>query len=937
MHRLLSSLLLIFYSSQLYGQIKPTENFLEKHYQMSHAQSYSIIKNIPLKNIGPSIMGGRVVDLAVNPDNPFEFYVAYATGGVWHTDNNGSSFRSVFDSAPTQHVGAIAVQWKKNIIWVGTGESNSSRSSYAGIGILKSKDGGKTWVSHGLADTHHISKIILHPSDENTVWVASMGHLYTQNSERGVFKTTDSGKSWAKTLFISDKTGVIDLSIAPNNPNILYAASWERNRKSWQFDRDGKESGIYKSIDGGNNWSLITTGENGFPNNKGIGRIGLAVYNDRVIYALLDNQNEKPKQKLDKRKILKKRDFQEMTVKEFLRLNDSKLEQYIKEKKIPTTAKEAKEKVRKGEIAPDALAYYLDDGNTLLFNTSVIGAEVYKSTNGGKYWIKTHANYLDKVYNSYGYYFGVIRVSSTDENQIFVGGVPLIKSDNGGKSFETLDQPNMHVDHHALWINPKNQKHLINGNDGGVDLSFDGGKNWMKTNDPPVGQLYAVTVDYEMPYNIYGGFQDNGVWYGKHTYNRNLEWQETGEYPYRILTDGDGMQTQIDNTNRDTVIIGCQFGDYFKINKRTKGRKNVKPKHKLGQKPYRFNWQTPILLSKHKKNSFYIGSQYLHYSADNGNTFEGITKDLTLGGKGKKGSVIYGTLTTISESPFSFGKLYVGSDDGLIHRTEDNGKTWKNISTGLPENMWVSRVIASFHSNTQVYASLNGYRWDNFAPMVYLSEDNGDHWKDISNDLPIGSINVIKEDLKNKNILYLGTDLGLFVSFNQGKNWIPFGKGLPRVAVHDLAIQPIANHLIVGTHGRSIYQVELNSIQNIANLNDSPSSPQLFDIKPITYNKNWGERDWKWTPIEVPKATLPVFVFKEGNYRIQILSPKKKIIKEFNLHLEKGYHPIIYNLTKTKEKGDIAKSNGKVYLTKGIYIVILSGNGYSAKKNLVVE
>ena len=649
---------LLFLSLVITAQ-NPTNSSLIKQSleSKSNMMNSSLVKNVQFTNLGPTVMSGRVVDVDVNPNNTSEFYVGYASGGLWYTNNNGTTFIPLLDNSPTQNVGDIAVDWKSGTIWVGTGENNSSRSSYAGIGILKSTDKGKTWQNVGLLDSHHIGSILINPNNSEEVVVGVIGHLYSSNKERGIFKTTDGGKTWNNTLFINNDTGVIDIKQAPNNFNILYAASWERERKAWNFDGDGKHSAIYKSIDAGNTWTKITE-NNGFPEGDGVGRIGLAVFNENTVYALHDSQFRRPKGK--KRKAsgaLTKEDFKTMSVETFLNLTDKKLNSYLKNNGFQEKyrAENVKQMVRVGTVKPIDLAKYLEDANSMLFDTQVIGAEVFKTTDGGKSWNKTHKDYLEGVYSSYGYYFGEIRVDLQDENGIYVLGVPIIKSKDGGKTFTSISRENVHSDHQALWVNPKKSGHLLNGNDGGLNMSYDDGENWIKLNDPAVGQFYSVYADNQKNYHVYGGLQDNGVWVAPHNARINKSWQQTGQNPYKSIMGGDGMQVQVDDRNPNIVYTGYQFGNYFRINRETGKNKYIQPKHTLGENPYRFNWQTPIHLSKHNQDILYLGGNKLHRSLNRGDDWETISEDLTTGGK--KGNVAYGTLTSISESPFQFGLM----------------------------------------------------------------------------------------------------------------------------------------------------------------------------------------------------------------------------------------------------------------------------------------
>ncbi|MEN8186591.1 MAG: glycosyl hydrolase [Bacteroidota bacterium] len=902
---------------------------------VSFAQK-SILQNVTLESIGPSIMSGRVVDLDVNPNKPTEFYVAYASGGLWHTNNNGTTFTPVMDNAPTQNIGDIAVDWKNSTIWVGTGENNSSRSSYAGIGILKSTDKGKTWKNVGLTDSHHIGRILINPNNPDEVVIGVTGHLYSPNAERGIYRTSDGGKTWKKKLFIDENTGIIDVVAVPDNHQIMYASAWERERKAWNFDGDGKNSAIYKSMDGGDNWIKITDGRNGFPTGDGIGRIGLNAFDENTVYAVLDNQfrREKDKDKKEGDDYLKKDDFKKMDKDSFLQLNNQKLDKYLKSNGFPKkySSKTVKKMVREGKIQPVDLANYLEDANANLFDTPVIGAEVYRSDDGGKTWQKTHKEFIDDLFYSYGYYFGEIRVHPKNKEQIYLLGVPIITSNDGGKTFKSINKENVHADHHALWINPNLKGHLINGNDGGVNISYDNGESWIKKNQPEVGQFYTVNVDNQKPYHVYGGLQDNGVWRGPSNNKESKSWHQSGEYPYKSIMGGDGMQIEIDSRNDSILYTGFQFGNYYRINTKTGGSKKIQPKHDLGEEQLRFNWQTPILLSKHNQDILYLGSNKLHRSMKRGDDFTTISDDLTKGVK--KGNVPFGTLSSVSESPFQFGLLYTGSDDGLVHVSKNGGGEWINISSGLPPNLWVSRVIASQHKEERVYVALNGYRNDDFKPYVYVSEDYGKTWKSINGDLPDFPVNVIKEDPSDENILYLGNDNSAYVSFNRGESWEVLESGIPKVAVHDLVIQKEANDLVIGTHGRSIYKTNIDAIQQYKKIKDK--NLEILDLKDVNHSKNWGDSWNKWMEPNKPKFVIPFYSLHEGNKTIRIKTKNGIEVNQWNVETEKGFNFEEYDLTfsekglksykkKNKDQDIKQKKNEKYYLPKGEYFVEIEG------------
>ena len=837
--QIISCFLLLFVSLFINAQINstPAGERLKANEQRKILEKKSLVNEVKFRSIGPSIMSGRVVDVDVNPEDPTEFYVAYATGGLWHTTNNGQSFNPIFDSTDVLFIGDIAVNWnsKPRIIWVGTGEVNSSRSSYAGIGIYKSSDNGKHWEYLGLPESQHIGKIQLHPTDNNIAWVAALGHLYSPNKERGVYKTSDGGKTWKQTLYLNDSTGAVDIDINPQNPNEIYAAMWSKTRTAWRFRESGASSGIYKSNDGGETWKKISEEDSGFMPGTKIGRIGIAVYpkNPSIVYAIVDNNMLKPDTSRRADTLLKKTEFKDMGEDVFLQMDQKKLDTFLRRNNFPSkySAAVVMDMVRSKKIKPSALFDYLDFDDGFV-NAGIYGAEVYRSNDGGSTWKKMNEKSIG-IYSTYGYYFGKIFVSPVDENKVVITGVSVQLSTDGGKNFNSIDQRNTHGDHHTVWIDPKRDAHIIIGNDGGCNITYDNGAHWFFANAPAVGQYYSVTVDNDRPYNIYGGLQDNNVWYGPSNNSDNPAWQSSGDYPFKSLIGGDGMQVQVDTRDNITTYAGSQFGAYSRLNRRTRtDRKSVRPQHELGDKPLRFNWQTPILLSKHNQDIFYIGANRLYRSMNKGDSLLPISGDLSNGKR--DGNVPFGTLTTIAESPTRFNLLYAGTDDGNIYISKSGGYDWQKINVNIPAQktstktsmnsdnppagLWVSRVIASQWKENRVYASLNGYRNDNFLPYLFVSEDFGATWRKIGRDLPNEPINVIREDPKDDSILYVGTDGGLYVSFDAGNSFMMWNGGLPKsVPVHDIAIQQRDNEIVLGTHGRSLYVASLNDIQKLKN------------------------------------------------------------------------------------------------------------------------
>ena len=934
----------------------------------------SLVERVPLQNIGPTVMSGRVVDVDVRPDDPSHFYVAYASGGLWKTTSGGTHFMPLFDDQAAMTLGDIAVDWTSGeTVWAGTGENNSSRSSYAGTGVYKSADGGETWEHKGLAETHRTGRIVLHPGDANTVWVAAIGALYSPNEERGVYKTTDGGETWRKTLFVNDTTGVIDLVIDPTNPDVLYAAAWHRERRAWDFVEAGAGSGVYKSTDGGESWEEISTEGSGLPTGPDVGRIGLAIYpgNADVLYALVDNQARRPEEEDEDQPALTREMLREMSEEEFLEVGEEALEDYLERNGFPAsyTVQSILEMVESGELEPVALVEYLEDANESLFETPVVGAEVYRSDDGGQTWEKTHEHYLDNVYYSYGYYFGEVRVAPDDPERIYIMGVPILKSEDGGQTFTSIGAPNVHVDHHALWVSPTRPGHLIGGNDGGLNISFDDGASWFKANTPSVGQFYAIGLDEAEPYRVYGGLQDNGVWMGPHTYEPGTDWHGEGDYPYDRILGGDGMQVEVDTRQNELVYTGFQFGNYFRINQATGERTSIKPQHELGERPLRFNWQTPIHLSRHNRDVLYLGSQKLHRSLDRGDTWEAISGDLTQGGR--EGDVPYGTLTTISESPLRFGLLYAGSDDGLLHVSRDGGFSWTDVSATLPPDLWVSRVQASNHEEGRVYAALNGYRWDDFTPYLYRSDDYGANWTRFGEELPMEPVNVVLEDPSSADVLYVGTDGGLYVSLDRGASFMTMQGGLasdsltadgalPNVPVHDLKLQARENDLVVGTHGRSVYLADVRHVQQLTP-DLLAQDVHLFALDSVAYDEGWGEAATFWREPEEPDVRVPFYSRTSGPATLRVFAADSLLLYEADVQAERGLNYAPYRLVADSAKaadfvaqqqteqaseeedaggGDAPRmepaENGAVYLVPGTYAVEVAMGGAVARGTLEV-
>jgi photosystem II stability/assembly factor-like uncharacterized protein len=763
-------------------------------------EAASPFQRMAWRAIGPEVQSGRVVDIGAPRDRPKETLVAFATGGLWRTEDFGLSWEPIFEGQSTFGIGDFDVSADGKTIWVGTGENNSQRTSYAGMGVFKSTDAGKTWQHAGLAETHHIGRVLIDPKRESTVWVASIGPLYSDGGERGVYKTTDGGKTWSHSLRLGEDTGAIDLVMDPRDSNVLYASSWERERRAWNFREGGPGTGLYKTTDGGKTWKKLP-----FPSGKDGGRIGIAVAPSRpdTVYAFFDNQNpERDLARMDERLgdgRLSLRRYAAASLEDILKLPDREIESFLG-RNLPrdVKAEDTLKELRDGKLDKPGLDALILKRNPRAFELPRVNEEVWRSDDGGATW----KNVSGRMGEFGGYYWEKVSVHPKDWKTVYVCALYLLRSKDGGETWEMANARG-HVDHHVLWFDPRDPDRVWNGNDGGPYLSMDGGENWRKLNNLPVGQSTTIAVDDKTPYNVYTGLQDNGTMKGPHTYTPGV----TPLDRWTAIGGGDGSAVAVDPRNGgDIVFTASQFGGHSAQNQATRERWNAAASAGEGQPRLRYNWISPLIISTHHPDIVYLGSQRVHRSFDHGRTYKPISPDLTR--DREQGDVPHSTLTTLSESPLQFGLVYAGADDGSIHVTKDGGATWTPIPTSLPTK-WVSRIVASQHNVSRVYCTQTGYREDEFHPHVWVSEDYGATWRSITAGLPVEQVNVLREDPKDENVLYLGTGLGVFVSRDRGASWTAFGGGLPRCTVHDLVVQPRMDHLLAATHGRSVWLLEL--------------------------------------------------------------------------------------------------------------------------------
>jgi len=717
------------------------------------AQSPGPLSAFSYRNFSAGSISAWISDIAVplNPDydHAYTFYVAARHGGVWKTTNNGVTFQPIFERYGTTSIGAIEVApGNPNILWVGTGEAANARSSHSGNGVYKSVDGGSNFTQMGLERTRHIARIVIHPKDDDIVYVAAMGNLFSPNPERGVYKTTNGGQSWEQVLFINDHTGVTDLVMDPSNPQVLYAATYEKYRYPWHLEAGGPESGIYKTTNGGKSWTRLS---GGLPNGK-IGRIGLSLYpkNPDVLYAVMENLNP---------------------------LSGEKNE--------------------------------------------VPGGEVYKTGNGGKQWAKMNPGSVN-LGSKAAYSFNQIIVDPNDDHRIFINSETLQSSADGGKSWRDLRWPatelfaGMFGDVRCFWINPRDSRHMIIGSDGGVYVTWDGGKTVRGHAQLPLGEIYNVAVDQQSPYHIYIGLQDHEGWKVPSNGWRG----SVGDEDWTMIGRWDGMYLQVDPFDNRWVYTTTQFGNHQRVDQHKGERYDIQPPSDP-QNPIRYTWNTPLQVSPHNGSILFTGGQFLLRSLDRGENWEIISPDLTLNDPEKiagQGHIMYCTISSISESPLKAGVLWVGTDDGKVWYSPDHGKTWLDRSDALqasggPGERYVARIVASRHDLSTAWVVQSGFRNDEFHPWVFVTRDKGQTWKPVASGLPEQPLSAFLEDPHHPDILYVGSDHGVYISLNGGQSWQPFQQDMPPVPVKDLVMQTDTRDLVVGTYGRGVYVADLYPLQ----------------------------------------------------------------------------------------------------------------------------
>ncbi|MGV3616043.1 MAG: WD40/YVTN/BNR-like repeat-containing protein [Fimbriimonas sp.] len=863
----------------------PADVWLRGYDHRLRLKAQSPFGGLKWRNIGPSVQGGRVQDIKAPLGDPDKLFVAFATGGLWLTEDDGMTWTSLFDDQSAFGIGAIAVSRDGKTVWVGSGEANSQRTSYSGTGIFKSTDGGKTWQNMGLPESHHIGQVLIDPRNENVVYVAAMGHLYSQNPERGVYKTTDGGKTWQHVLKVDEYTGAIDLALDPKNPDILLASMWDRDRRAWNFRESGKGSGVYRTENAGRSWSKVTTLPSGDP----AGRTGLAISasNPKIQYAFVDNQGDDGEWDFADERAPSGR----LTARRFLLLNDETLGQvdvaalttFLRaatnnELKAEDVLKQVKEK----KLTHAQLKAEIEKRNPDFFRGEITGDEIYRSDDGGKTWRRTDNGRFGQMG---GYYWGKTWVNPYNPDDIYVMGLLLLRSTDGGKTWKSVAE-RAHVDHHAVWNDPRNPKKTWIGNDGGLYLSYDGGENVRHINTLNVGQATTIAVDNKRPYNVYIGLQDNGTMKGPSNYRPGV----SDINAWKDINGGDGSHIAVDPRNDgDIVYVAYQFGAHAAINQATNERWNARANAARGETPLRYNWISPLIISSHHPDIVYLGSQKLHRSFNQGRRWEAISPDLTK--NRPNGDVPHSTIKDISESPFRFGLIYVGCDDGNMKMTADGGSTWIDIPTPQPDK-WVSRVVASKYDENTVYVTQNGYREDDFTPYVWKSTDRGKTWRSIVGNLPTECVNVIREDPDRKDILYVGTDMGVYVTFDNGTTWETLHGAVPNTPVHDIAIQPREKEMVIASHARSVYALPLKYV-HLTTPELRGKDVTILEAEDARRSATWGfdRRDvWDRSAPRVPTTSVVLFTKEPGKGTVRIKDKAGKVVREKAFDAVRGYN-----------------------------------------------
>ncbi|MCH7904087.1 MAG: hypothetical protein IH944_05910 [Armatimonadetes bacterium] len=862
------------------------------------------------RSIGPSVMVGRITDIEGVPSDPSTFYVATATGGLWKTTNAGTTFEALFQNEGSISLGDVAVSKSDpNIVWVGTGEHHARNSVSWGDGVYKSTDGGKTWKNMGLQESFQIGRIAIHPTNPDIVYVGALGRLWGSNDQRGLFKTTDGGETWEKIHYINRQTGVIDVQMSPDDPDTLIFATYQRARDYYDnipnYDPSVKwseTSAIYKTTDGGKSFKKLT---NGLPTVR-MGRVGLDYMgsNGDTIFAIIET--------------------------ELVGANEEQIDEWLeKEDRISQTYEGRRE--FSGSYQGQAQNIQ-DEQGPKGFETG----GVFKSTDGGESW--TRINSITQR----PFYYSQIRVDPNDDSVLFAPGLQLMRSTDGGETFENSGR-NTHSDHHAFWFDPHNAEHLLLGSDGGVYQSWDQGVNWNYHSNIVASQIYHLAVDTREPYHVFAGFQDNGSWGGPSRKrngqgNRNADWYRVGG--------GDGFICLVDPNDPNTVYTEIQDGRMSRINLRTGERFSIRPPREEGEN-LRFLWDTPMALSAHNGRVFYCMGQYVYRSMDRGADLRQISPDLT---RTERGSG-----SAFAESPRDPQVLWAGTDDGYLWVTRNGGTNWTNVTDNidLRRESYVSRIAPSRFADGRTYVVFDGHRSNLDEPMLFVTEDFGETWTSLNDGLPEGSTRSIAEDTENEDLIFVGTEFGAFASFDRGQSWLDLrDNGLPTVAVHELVVHPTAGELVAGTHGRGIWIIDIAALRQVTaeTLNGepvlfAPNPATQWNAGPPRVGANYGAQNLSTDPAPTGATIscwLPAGLEEVG---IEIRTLDGKHVANIETEPVEGLNLVLWNLRTDPPEEDEDENQRRrrrfrrqgETVAPGTYIVVMTVGGQEFTQRIEVR
>lgn len=862
------------------------------------------LKPLAWRSIGPANMAGRVATIALAPGNPKTYFVGFATGGLWKTTNNGTTFEPVFDHQDTSSIGSVVVcdaptNWrgwldekdeldedadleelgKAKIVWVGTGEGNGRNSSSWGHGVYRSTDGGAKFEYVGLEDSHDIPALAVDPRNPDVCYIAALGHLWGANETRGVYKTNDGGKTWTRSLYIDANTGACDVIVDPSNPDTVYAAMYMRRRTAYSFTSGGPQGGIYRSTDAGQSWTKLT---NGLPEQTG--RIGLDIYRSdpRIVYASVESDV--------------------------------------------------------GGKVGDSFG-----------NDSRAGG-VFRTDDGGDTWERKAA------ITPRAFYFSRIRVDPKDDHRVYLPGWTLFVSNDGGKTFHAGAAKVVHVDFHAMVIDPEDTDHILIGTDGGLYVSYDRGKTWDFHNHFAVGQFYNVAVDNSDPYRVGGGLQDNGSWIGPSENIFSVQEVFMGRagaitnHDWTFVNWGDGFGVAFDRHDPNIIYAESQGGFLTRTHLDTGIKRILKPQAKEGEPRFRFNWNAPFFISPHDDTTLYLGGNYVFKLTERGDSWTRISDDLSTRDISKATTVgseaeTNGTVVSLAESPLQQGFLWAGTDDGLIHITTEDGGTWTNVTPPEAQGLYVSKIEPSHHDRETAYVAIDGHRSDQFEPILLMTADAGVTWTSILGDLPITApVKVVREDLVNPDVLYIGTERAAYVTIDRGEHWVKLnGKSLPTVAVDDLAIQPRKQDLVAGTHGRSIYilddispisQLTADVVQSAFHVFESmPAQPRYY----LDYGDLWSDRMFiAENPAMGAQITYWIREYADEAVGISITDATGHVLRKLDGTNRPGLNRVVWDLQPEEDQRLGNADNLPEFVVAGEYKVSITYGDHKAHTTVIV-